>query len=152
MSPRPIVIVALKSGYLIGRSESSSTRTFATGAWFFADSAVAANLSGETEVYYSHQRELVLNPSLGATYEMTPSVHVGLDSWLRGEYPRNPKPAMRTFGLGPAAYLGPAVMINFGRVWWAVGGYLRVTNVSHDLQSGEPYGPIYVRSMIGYDL
>ena len=118
----------------------------------FGKLRLAANVSGETEVYYSHQRELVLNPSLGATYEVSPSLHLGLDSWLRGEYPRNPPPAMRTFGLGPAAYVGPAMMINFGRVWWAVGGYVRVTNVSHDLQPGEPYGPIYVRSMIGYDL
>jgi hypothetical protein len=27
-----------------------------------------------------------------------------------------------------------------------------VTEPSHDLQPGEPYGPVYFRSMIGYDL
>jgi len=43
-------------------------------------------------------------------------------------------------------------MINFGRLWWAVGAYLRVTDPSHNLVPGEPYGPVYVRSMIGYDL
>jgi len=113
---------------------------------------IAANISGESELYFSGQRELVLNPSLGATYELTPSFHLGVDSWLRGEYPSNPKPPTRTFGLGPAAYLGPAAMINFGRLWWAVGAYLRVTEFSHQLLPGEPYGPVYVRSMIGYDL
>jgi hypothetical protein len=113
---------------------------------------IAANLSAEYELYFSEQRELVLNPSLGATYEITPSVHLGLDSWLRGEYPRNPRPATRTFGLGPAAYLGPAAMFNFGKLWWALGVYARVTDRSHDLQPGEPYGPIYLRSLIGYDL
>jgi len=113
---------------------------------------IAANLSGELELYFSGQRELVLNPSLGATYEVSPRLHVGVDSWLRGEYPRNPRPATRTFGLGPAAYVGPAVMMSFGKLWWAVGGYVRVTDVSHDLQPGEPYGPVYVRSMIGYAL
>jgi len=113
---------------------------------------IAANLSGEYELYFSEQRELVLNPSLGATYEVTPSFHVGLDGWLRGEYPQHPAPSARTFGLGPQAYLGPAVMMNFGKLWWSVGAYLRVTDRSHDLQPGEPYGPIYVRSMIGYDL
>ena len=113
---------------------------------------IAANLSGELELYFSEQRELVINPSLGATYEITPSFHLGLDSWLRGEYPRNPAPAMRSFGLGPQAYLGPAVMMNLGKLWWAVGAYARVTDVGHDLQPGEPYGPIYVRSMIGYEL
>lgn len=113
---------------------------------------IAANVSGEVELYFSKQREIVLNPSLGATYELTPSLHLGVDSWLRGEYPRNPRPAARTFGLGPQAYVGPAAMINFGKLWWAVGAYVRVTNFSHDLLPGEPYGPVYVRSMIGYDL
>lgn len=113
---------------------------------------IAANVSAEYELYFSEQRELVLNPSAGVTYEVTPSFHLGLDSWLRSEYPTNPKPAQRTFGLGPQAYLGPAVMFNFGRLWWAVGAYVRVTDFSHELQVGEPYGPVYVRSMIGYDL
>lgn len=113
---------------------------------------IAANVSGEYELYYSHQRELVLNPSAGVTYEVSPSFHVGLDTWLRGEYPRNPRPPRRVFGLGPAVYVGPAVMTNFGKLWWAVGAYARVTDPSHDLQPGEPYGPIYVRSMIGYEL
>jgi hypothetical protein len=113
---------------------------------------IAANVSGEYELYFSHQRELVLNPALGATYEITPSFHAGIDSWLRGEYPRNPVPARRVFGLGPAAYVGPAVMFNFGKLWWAAAVTFRVTDVSHDLQPGEPYGPVYVRSMIGYDL
>jgi hypothetical protein len=113
---------------------------------------IAANVSGELEFYFTGQRELVLNPSLGATYEITPRLHVGIDSWLRGEYPRNPPPSTRTFGLGPQAYVGPAVMTNFGKLWWAVAAYVRVTEPSHHLQIGEPYGPIYVRSMIGYDL
>ncbi|HEX2687292.1 MAG TPA: hypothetical protein VHN14_11780 [Kofleriaceae bacterium] len=113
---------------------------------------IAANLSGEYELYYSKQREIVLNPSLGATYEITPSFHLGADSWLRGEYPDHPRPATRTFGLGPAAYVGPAAMFNFGKLWWAVAAYVRVTDVSHHLLPGEPYGPVYVRSMIGYEL
>lgn len=113
---------------------------------------IAANLSAEYELYFNEQREWVLNPSAGATYEVTPNFHLGVDSWLRGEYPTNPKPATRTFGLGPAAYVGPAVMLNFGKVWWAVGGYVRVTDFSHDLQPGEPFGKVYFRSMVGYDL
>jgi hypothetical protein len=112
----------------------------------------AANVSGELELYFTGQRELVMNPSLGATYEITPKLHVGIDSWLRGEYPRNPPPSKRTFGLGPQAYVGPAVMTSFGKLWWAVGAYVRVTQTSHHVQISEPYGPLYVRSMIGYDL
>ena len=59
----------------------------------------------------------MLNPSLGATFEITPSVHLGLDGWLRSEYPRHPAPMTRTFGLGPAAYFGPAALFNFGKLW-----------------------------------
>ena len=119
----------------------------------FGKLRVAANVSGETELYYSDQRELVLNPSLGATYEViaercTSASIAGCAASTRGT--RRPRCARSASGRH--AYVGPAVMINFGRVWWAVGGYVRVTNVSHDLQPGEPYGPIYVRSMIGYDL
>jgi hypothetical protein len=116
---------------------------------------IAANLSGEYELYFSGQRELVMNPALGATYEVSPKLHLGIDSWLRGEYPTHPSPAAqmsRSFGLGPAAYAGPAVMWNLGKLWWAIGAYARVTDVSHDLQPGEPYGPLYFRSMIGYEL
>ena len=118
----------------------------------FGDLRIAANLSNEYELYLSKQREYVLNPSLGATYEISPKLHVGIDAFVRGEYPLHPKPPTRTFGLGPEAYVGPAVMMNFGKLWWTVGAYARVTDFSHELQVDEPYGPLWFRSMIGYDL
>jgi hypothetical protein len=43
-------------------------------------------------------------------------------------------------------------MVNFGKLWWALGVYARITDTAHDLQPGEPYGPVYIRSLIGYDL
>jgi len=113
---------------------------------------VAVNLSAEYELYFAGQREVVLNPSLGATYEITARYHVGLDGFLRAEYPMNPAPAMRTFGLGPELYVGPAVLLAFEKVWWSIGGYVRVTSPSHDLGPGEPYGRAWFRSMIGFDL
>lgn len=113
---------------------------------------VAANLTAEYELYFSDQRDIVIAPSIGATYEVNPKIHLGLEGWVRGEYPQNPKPATRTFGLGPQAYLGPAAMFNFGKLWWAVGAYGRITETSHDLQPGEPYGRVWFRSIIGYDL
>nr|HEX4315104.1 hypothetical protein [Kofleriaceae bacterium] len=111
---------------------------------------IAANLVSEYEFYFDNSREVVLNPSAGATYEVTPSFHVGVDSWMRGEYPSTSPP--RTFGLGPAYYVGPAVMYNFGRIWWSVGAYVRVSDIDHEVHDGEVYGPLWFRSMIGYDL
>ncbi|HVV87438.1 MAG TPA: hypothetical protein VHE35_30560 [Kofleriaceae bacterium] len=120
---------------------------------------VAANLWAEYELYFArdpatgeHQRDVVLNPTLGASYELSPKVHLGIDSWLRGEYPTNPAPATRTFGLGPAYYVGPAIMASFAKVWWTVGAYGRVTDTGHELAPGEPYGKVWFRTMIGYDL
>lgn len=118
----------------------------------FGNLRVAANLTAEYEMYFSKQRDVVIDPSAGITYEVTPKFHLGIDSRLRGEYPQNPKPTSRTFGLGPALYVGPAVMMNFGKLWWAVGAYGRVTDMDHNLQPGEPYGRFWLRSVIGYDL
>ncbi len=42
-------------------------------------------------------------------------------------------------------------MVPFGKLWWALGVHARITDPSHYLQAGEPYGPLYVRSLIGYD-
>lgn len=52
---------------------------------------------------------------------------------------RSAQATTRTFGLGPAAYLGPAAIVHFGKLWWARGVYARITDPSHDLQPGEPY-------------
>jgi hypothetical protein len=113
---------------------------------------VAANLSAELELYFSRQRELAVAPTLAATYEITPRLHIGIEGFLRGEYPQNPKPAMRTFGLGPQAYAGPTVLYNFGKLWWCTGAFTRVTDVSHVVEPGEPYGRFWLRTIVGYSL
>jgi hypothetical protein len=116
---------------------------------------VAANLWAEYELEFDDdpiQRDVVLHPTLGATYEISPKLHLGVDSWMRGEYPTNPSPAVRTFGLGPEYYVGPSVMMSFGKVWWTVAAYARVSDVHHELQEGEVYGPVWFRTMVGYDL
>jgi len=71
---------------------------------------------------------------------------------MRGEYPQSPSPAVRTFGLGPEYYVGPSVMMSFKKVWWTVAAYARVSDVHHELQEGEVYGPVWFRTMVGYDL
>lgn len=118
----------------------------------FGDLRIAANLSSEFEVYFSGQHEYVLNPSLGATYEVSPKLHVGLDSFVRGEYQLNMKVEPRPYSLGPELYAGPAIMMNFGKLWWAVGAYKRVTDWSYSVVPGDSLGPLWFRSMIGYDI
>ncbi len=113
---------------------------------------IAANVVTEYELYFDHTREVVVDPSAGATYEITPAFHVGIDSWMRAEYPLGSASVTRVFGLGPQYYVGPAVMVSFGKLWWSVGAYLRVSDTAHELQPGELYGPLWIRSMIGYNL
>lgn len=101
--------------------------------------------------YATTQKDLVLNPTLGATYEVTPTLHVGAEGWMRIEFP-NPAPPSRPYALGPAGYVGPALLLNFGKLWWSTGFYARVTDVDHTMQPGEPYGPIWIRTIIGLSL
>ena len=112
---------------------------------------VDANLWAEYELYYVPQKDVVLNPTLGATYGIVPSFHLGVEGWMRVEFP-NPAPHPRPYGLGPAGYVGPAVLLNFGKLWWSTGLYARVSDVNHSMQPGEPYGPFWGRLIVGYDL
>jgi hypothetical protein len=113
---------------------------------------IDTNLWAEYELYYATpQKDIVLNPTLGATYEITPAVHVGAEGWMRVEFP-NPAVTPRPYALGPAGYLGPAALFNFGKVWWSTGVYARVTEVEHTMQLGEPYGPVWIRTIVGLNL
>ncbi len=42
--------------------------------------------------------------------------------------PVPPAPQTRPFNLGPIVYVGPTAMLNFGKLWWATGLYLRAND------------------------
>ena len=121
---------------------------------------VDANLWAEYEFYFARQadgsiqRDVVLNPTLGATYEISPRLSVGIDSWLRGEYPTNQfnAPAVRPFALGPEYYVGPAVMMSFGKLWWTAAMYVRTTDFDETPPQGSYFGRVWFRSMFGYNI
>jgi hypothetical protein len=110
-----------------------------------------ANLWGEYEIYYTPQKDFVLNPTLGATYEITPAFHLGAEGWMRIEFP-DPAPHPRPYSVGPIGYAGPAMLFNFGKVWWSTGVYARLSEIDHSMQPAEPYGPIWVRTILGIGL
>ena len=120
----------------------------------FGNLRIAANLWAEREYYYFvNQQDWVINPTLGATYQITPTVHLGVDSWMRAEFP-HPAPATRPFNLGPHEYVGPAVLLDFGKIWWSTGIYLRVDDLNHTLSpdaagGADAFGPIWARSIVG---
>jgi len=112
---------------------------------------IAANIAGEREFYFNAQKDWVISPSIGASLEALPALQPGIEAFLRSEY-TSPKLTPRPFDLGPHVYLGPSLLSQFGRLWWTVGAYARVTDHSHTLAAGEAYGNFWVRSVIGYEL
>ena len=118
----------------------------------FGGLRLMTNLWAEYELYFNGEREWVLNPTLGATYQVVPELHVGAESWVRVELPETSPPETRGFGLGPHAYVGPAVMVNFGKLWWSVGGYFRVTDLNRPAEVGDAFGRFWLRAVAGVEL
>jgi hypothetical protein len=124
----------------------------------FGSLRIAANAWAEREFYYAvNQQDWVLNPTVGATYQVTPSFHAGIEYWMRVEFP-DPAPAVRPFSVGPNQFVGPALMFAFGNLWWSTGIYARVNDVgrtalpTNNTQLPDDYGPIWARTIIGLEL
>ena len=111
----------------------------------FGDVRVAANLSSEYEYYYSAPARLRARPVARRDVRDHPEAATPASTrFLRGEYPLHPKPATRTFGLGPEAYVGPAVMMNFGKLWWAVSAYAPVADLEPRAPARRALRPVLV--------
>ena len=113
---------------------------------------VIANLSAEREFYLNGEREIVLNPSAGLTFEPSATIQPGLEYWLHAEFEEEEVEHPVPFGLKPHSYLGPTLLLQFGRVWWTNGFYFRVSNLNHTLEEGEAWGNVWLRSVIGIGL
>jgi hypothetical protein len=110
-----------------------------------------ANLWGEREFYYTPEKDWVLNPTLGAAYEISPKVQPGIEGWMRVEFPDS-APSPRPFNVGPHVYAGPTLLLNFGRIWWSNGIYLRCSNFGRSPAPGDSFGAVWARSIVGFDL
>jgi hypothetical protein len=117
----------------------------------FGSLRLAANLWAESEFYFRGDRDLVLNPTFGITYQITPTLHVGIDSWLRAEIPLN-STRPRSFNGNAHAYSGPGVLLNLGRVWWANALYTRLDDLGRTMKPGDAFGSIWLRSIVGIEL
>jgi hypothetical protein len=56
--------------------------------------------------------------------------------------------------LRPNVYVGPAVLLNFGKFWWSTGVYFRTTNLSYNAQlegtvGQDIFGSVWVRTILG---
>ena len=48
-------------------------------------------------------------------------------------------------------FLGPAVHVNFGKLWWSLGVYAHLNNLKKP-EIGSDYGPVWARSVLGLEL
>lgn len=113
---------------------------------------LVANLWVEQEYYFqTDELKLIYNPTLGATYELSPRVIVGGEYWVRGRFGRGGG-TTEDAPAGARHYLGPTLLLQSGEVWLALGAYLRLDNLGSDYVAGDPYGKVWIRALIGFGL
>lgn len=118
-----------------------------------------ANLWVEQEYYFqTEETKLVYNPTVGAVYELSPSFMLGLEYWARGRFDEGDDTsedgetgATATSGDATSGrhYLGPTFLLQSGEAWWSTGVYARLDHFGDDLAAEDPYGKVWIRTMIG---
>ena len=112
----------------------------------FGKLRLLANAWFEKEFYYDGHDDWVFNPTVGVSYQATPSVCPGLEYWMRAEVGDD-----HDFNAGPNHYLGPTLRIVAGRFFWTTGLYMRLNDVGRQLQAGvDSFGPVWFRSIVGF--
>jgi hypothetical protein len=116
------------------------------------------NLVAEHESYYSGRQEWVLAPTGGFSWEVVPWLNLGLEYWSHGEVGATSTASSSSltefspFNQQFHSYVGPAVMLQFKRLWWSVGAYVRLDSITRAAEVGDQYGLLWVRSVIGIDI
>jgi hypothetical protein len=112
-----------------------------------------ANLWVEQEYYFQEQQwKLIYNPTVGAVYEFSPNFMLGLEYWARGRFDDASAVASDAGTDSPSGarhYLGPTVLLQSGEAWWSTGVYARLDHFSEDAVAGDPYGKVWIRTMVG---
>lgn len=116
---------------------------------------VAANLWVEQEYYFqTGEVKYIYNPTAGASFEITPRFMVGIEYWARGRFDSVPDSASATGDAPTRArhYLGPTFLAQQGKVFFSLGAYARLDGIADSAQVGDPYGKIWIRTLIGIEL
>ncbi|MFO0750543.1 MAG: hypothetical protein U1F43_33470 [Myxococcota bacterium] len=120
------------------------------GAWRFA-----VNVVFEQEYGYADEAwELVYNPSVGVVYDLSPSVSLGLEYWAHGtiEDEDEGEGAEGEESEGAVHYLGPTLYAATKGPWFSLGAYVRMDSLGDKPTVGDPYGKLWVRAIVGFDL
>jgi hypothetical protein len=109
---------------------------------------VMVNLWAEREFFWKGGGVWVLNPTGGFTWQVRPWLHLGLEYWGHVELDAGAPGFDEAFH----HFLGPAVMLQVGKVWWSFAPYLRLDGFDRGAQVGDSYGRVWVRSVVGVDI
>ena len=111
------------------------------------------NLWVEQEYYFQTQEwKLIYNPTLGAVYELSPNLMLGLEYWARGRFDKADAVAGQASSDSPSAprhYLGPTLLLQSGEAWWSTGVYARLDHLTESAKAEDPYGKVWIRTMVG---
>lgn len=123
-------------------------------SWRRGPIEVVANLWVEQEYYFADDLwKFIYNPTLGATYELSPSATVGLEYWARGRFD-SPETGVTgddtDTGDVTRHYVGPTINLARGESWVTLGAYVRVDKA--DLAIGDSFGRVWVRLILGLGL
>jgi hypothetical protein len=120
----------------------------------FGDINVVANLWIEQEWYFqTKQTKYIYNPTLAMNYELSPKLIIGAEYWARGRFD---SPNVNDMSIdAPTSgrhYLGPTLLYQTGKVFLALGVYARLDAIADKAVVNDPYGKIWIRSIVGVDL
>ncbi len=110
------------------------------------------NLWVEQEYYFQDREwKLIYNPTLGASYEFSPSFMLGLEYWVRGRFDKADTVAGASSDIptGARHFLGPTFLLQSGEAWWSTGVYARMDHLGDSLRAEDPYGKVWIRTMVG---
>jgi hypothetical protein len=111
------------------------------------------NLWVEQEYYFQDQAwKLIYHPTIGAVYELSPNFMLGLEYWAQGRFDKGgavPAEDDAQSLNGGRHYLGPTFLLQSGEAWWSVGAYARLDHFAAAAKAEDPYGKIWIRSMVG---
>lgn len=115
---------------------------------------VLCNLWVEQEYYFQTQEsKFIYNPTVGATWEIKPSVIVGLEYWARGRFDRgSDRSASVDAPSGTHHYVGPTILLQGESLWLSLGVYAGLDSIGGGFRTDASYGPLWIRSVLGLDL
>lgn len=120
---------------------------------------IDANLWVEQSFERGGNVELLVRPTAGFTYQITPNLFAGAEYWMKASVPLHEAPGTEQDASAPDSpaafnekahhFAGPALAFVWDKVWWSTGAYARLDEIGRAPLPGDKVGHFYVRTVIG---